>query len=187
MPKLSDYDPALKYGADLDVTVDLADIRDANNNELLELDTVASAVNYIQIANAITLGAPALTAAGDDTNVNLQLSPKGTATVLLGDRSTGTIVSGSVTINAQRGVITTTALTAGSASTQNFDLINNKLLTTSIVIYQLDEWTGSAGRPYIAQGTVTTGRATFGIGNVPTANAGSAVLNGIVGVRFVVL
>lgn len=189
MPNLSDYDPAVKYGANLDVNVDLADIRDANDNELLELDTVDSAVNFVSISNSITGAAPAFTAAGDDTNVALQLSSKGTSIVIIGDRSTGTIVSGSVTVNAQRGRVITTALTAGSGTVQRFDLINNKILPTSEVIYFLDEWLGSAGLPVINAGTVVAGRSTFSIANIPVpgASGGSAQLNGTASIRFVVL
>ena len=187
MPRLSDYDPALKYGADLDVTIDLADIRDANNNELLELDTVASAVNYIQIANSIAGAAPSLTSAGDDTNVSLQLSPKGTGIVVLADRSTGTIVSGSITINTQRGRITTTVLSAGSGAVEYFDLINSKIAANSEVFYFLDFWAGSAGRPVVGGGTASAGRSTFSIINVPVNGLGSAQLNGTAVIRFIVL
>ena len=58
MPNLSDYTPVIKYGGNLDITVDLNDIRDINNNELLELDTVASAVNYVRLANSATGNPP---------------------------------------------------------------------------------------------------------------------------------
>ena len=187
MPNLSDYNPAVKYGANLDVNLDLADIRDANDNELLELDTVASAVNFVSIANSIAGAAPALVGAGDDTNVSLALDGKGTGIVVLGSSTRGTIVSGSVTINAQRGVVITDALSVSSASISNFDLINNKILPNSVVQLTLDRWTGSAGRPYLGEGTTVAGRITFAIGNVPVTAAGSALLNGTAAVRFVVL
>jgi hypothetical protein len=187
MPNLSDYNPAVKYGANLDVNLDLADIRDANDNELLELDTVASAMNFVSIRNSVTGADPGLTAAGDDTNVDLELAGKGTGIVVLGSSTRGTIVSGSVTINAQRGVVITTALAVASTSIANFDLINNRIQSDSVVLYTLDQWTGSAGRPYLGEGTVVVGRTTFAIGNAPVVNAGSAQLNGTAAVRFVVL
>lgn len=52
--KLSDYVPALKYGADIDVTVDLNDIRDHNGNEVIEIDGVDTAVNFLRVSNAVT-------------------------------------------------------------------------------------------------------------------------------------
>jgi hypothetical protein len=63
---------------------DLGFIADANGNELIILDTVASAVNEVTLANAATLGTPTLTASGTDTNISLDLIPKGTGTVKAG-------------------------------------------------------------------------------------------------------
>ena len=166
---------------------DLADIRDANDNELLELDTVTAAVNFISISNAATGGDPGLTVLGDDSNADLNLTALGTGVVQLGGYARGTIVSGSVTINAQRGVIITTALSAASTSVNNFDLINNRIGTASVVHYQVGQWTGSAGRPVVGYGTSVIGRSTFSIINIPTDNTGSAQLNGTTEVRFVVL
>ena len=62
---------------------DLGFIADANGNELVILDTVASAVNEITIANAATGNAPTITASGE-TNVSLNLVPKGSGTVQIG-------------------------------------------------------------------------------------------------------
>lgn len=187
MPNLEDYEPALKYGADLSVNVDLADIRDNNGNEILEFDSVSGAVNYVRVQNS-TADAPAiLSAQGDDTNIPLDISGKGSSPVRLGSYDTGTIVSGSVTINAQRGRITTSALAVASATVANFDLINNRIFSTSVVALTLDQWTGSAGQPVVTYGTTVAGRSTFAILNVPVNQAGSALLNGVVGIRFVVL
>lgn len=54
-------------------------IGDANGNELLRFDHVASAVNEMRITNAATGGNPKLEATGGDTNVILELSGKGTS------------------------------------------------------------------------------------------------------------
>jgi hypothetical protein len=63
---------------------DLGFIADANGNELIILDTVASAVNEITLANAATTDAPTITASGTDTDISLNLVPKGTGTVKIG-------------------------------------------------------------------------------------------------------
>lgn len=55
-----------------------SDIIDANNNELLQFVQTASAVNEFTIANAATGGVPTLSATGGDTNVSIDLVPKGT-------------------------------------------------------------------------------------------------------------
>jgi hypothetical protein len=53
-------------------------ISDSNANELFSFTTVASAVNHIDIANAATGVSPSLSTVGNDTNIDLVLSPKGT-------------------------------------------------------------------------------------------------------------
>jgi hypothetical protein len=72
---------------------DLGFIADANGNELIILDTVASAVNEITLANAATLGTPTLTASGSDTDISLDLVAKGTGTVKAGGVNVVTISS----------------------------------------------------------------------------------------------
>ena len=128
--QLKNYDPALMQGASIDINLDLGEILDPAGNEMLEFDQVASAVNYVRLANSAAGSNPVLTATGDDTNIGLQLTPTGTAVVLLGNTSTGTIASGAVTINAQRGVITTGAAisSAGTTTAYSFQLVNNKNL-----------------------------------------------------------
>lgn len=60
---------------------DLGFIADANGNELIIGDTVASAVNEITVANAATAGAPQISATGGDTNIDLKLTAKGTGAI----------------------------------------------------------------------------------------------------------
>lgn len=48
------YDPAIMQGASKNINLDLGDILDANENEILEFDAVASAQNYLRLANAAT-------------------------------------------------------------------------------------------------------------------------------------
>ncbi len=56
-------------------------IADANGNEMVVFDTVATAVNELTISNAATTGSPAIYATGGDTNINVNLVPKGTGVV----------------------------------------------------------------------------------------------------------
>jgi hypothetical protein len=57
-------------------------IDDSNGNELIAFPTaVASAVNEITISNAISGAGPTISATGVDTNINLNLSPKGTGII----------------------------------------------------------------------------------------------------------
>jgi len=56
-------------------------IDDSNGNEEIIFTTTASAVNELTVANAATGDGPILSATGGDTNVDLNLTPKGTGKV----------------------------------------------------------------------------------------------------------
>lgn len=51
---------------------------DANGNELVTFTNVASAVNHVNLTNAATGNPAEVKALGDDTNIDLKLTPKGT-------------------------------------------------------------------------------------------------------------
>lgn len=64
--------------------IDMADgkaIRDGNDNELLEVEETASAVNHLGVKNAATSNAPQIQAKGSDTNIDADIVPKGTGRV----------------------------------------------------------------------------------------------------------
>lgn len=48
------YDPAIMYGADKNMTVDLGSVLDSNENKILQFDAVTSATNFLRLANAAT-------------------------------------------------------------------------------------------------------------------------------------
>ncbi len=56
-------------------------ILDTNGNELFLLTATGSAVNQLTYANAATGNAPAFTASGGDSNISINLVPKGTGEV----------------------------------------------------------------------------------------------------------
>lgn len=56
-------------------------ILDANGNELVAFNAIASAVNEILIQNAAAGGRPRLAAQGGDANIDLELAAKGTGSV----------------------------------------------------------------------------------------------------------
>jgi hypothetical protein len=53
--------------------------------EMLVLDAVASAVNEITVKNAATGSGPEITATGTDSNIDIEMIPKGTGSVALAD------------------------------------------------------------------------------------------------------
>lgn len=61
-----------------------ASINDVNSNELIRVSATASAVNEITVANAAVGNGPAISATGNDTNINLNLAGKGTGVVQAG-------------------------------------------------------------------------------------------------------
>jgi len=53
-------------------------INDTNGAELIKVTATSSAVNEVTVANAATGNNPTLSATGDDTNVGIDVTPKGT-------------------------------------------------------------------------------------------------------------
>lgn len=85
-------------------------INDTNGAELIKVTATASAVNEITLANAATGNKPTITASGNDTNITVQITGKGT---------------GSVEIN--KFAITSSTITVdGAASTSAGYIICNK-------------------------------------------------------------
>jgi len=56
-------------------------IADANGNEGIVLQTASSAVNAVEITNAATGGSVVVGAMGDDSNIDIDITPKGTGEV----------------------------------------------------------------------------------------------------------
>ena len=65
-------------------------ILDTNGNELMLLTATGSAVNEITLANAASGNAPSITASGE-TNVSLNLVPKGTGQVQINGNTASTV------------------------------------------------------------------------------------------------
>jgi hypothetical protein len=70
-------------------------IRDENGNEQLIFETTSSAVNHIDITNAATGSGPEIGAVGDDSNINLELRPKGTGEIMIGTGSASATLTSS--------------------------------------------------------------------------------------------
>jgi len=126
---------------------DLGFIADANGNEMLIFDTVASAVNEITLANAATTGTPTISATGSDSNISIQLTPKGTG-----------IVKGELKRFMVRLLSSTTAQTTGTTIGGDYR-ISNRAITVKAVGAYVD----TAG---------TTGVCTFNI-----KEAGTTILS----------
>lgn len=84
---------------------DAMGIYDDAENEQLIFQKTASAVNQFEITNAATGNAPIVGTAGDDTDIDLALAPKGTGVVKFGTHSAvaGETVSGYITVKDSAG------------------------------------------------------------------------------------
>jgi hypothetical protein len=112
----SDITPQLSGVLDTngnDIIVDDAGaIEDDSNNPYIRFQKTASAVNYIDVTNQATGSGPAIDAVGSDSNIDLNISPKGIGRVVLG--------AGAIQQLAEKATIDTGA---GLSGTFNFDVI----------------------------------------------------------------
>jgi len=115
-------------------------IADAAGNELLIFDQIASAVNELTLANAATTGAPTLSATGTDTNISINIVPKGTGTVnivgvpIVTTTGTQTLTNKTLTLPiissiSNTGTITLPTATTTLVGTNTTDTLTNKTLT----------------------------------------------------------
>ena len=113
-------------------------IADANGNELIMLQTASSAVNQLEITNSASGGSVVVGASGDDSNIDIDISPKGTGEVniaasnlnyggtavtstgaelnLVDGSSAGTIVNSKAVIYGSSGEVNATTLQIGGTS-----------------------------------------------------------------------
>jgi hypothetical protein len=107
-------------------------VADANGNENLVWGTTTSAVNEFKIANAATGGGPTLTSQGGDSNIDINITPKGTGDVVL-TADTVTVGDAAAAATLRSSGAGTLTVTTGGAT----DLIlstNNGTTSSKIVI-----------------------------------------------------
>ena len=91
-------------------------IGDENGNEQIKFATTASAVNEISVTNAATTNPPSVSATGGDTNIDLNLTPKGIGRVVLG--------AGAIQQVTEKATITASA----ASGTVDYDVITQAVL-----------------------------------------------------------
>jgi len=154
-------------------------ILDTNGNELINLTATSSAVNEITLANAATGNAPTITASGE-TNVSLNLVPKGSGT-LQGNGSALKIAGketiwvpaaamyASTTNGADAEQVETTA-TRPDMKVFDFDASTQQY--TQFTIAMPKSWNEGTltYQVYWAPSTTNTGDAIFGLQGVACAD-----------------
>jgi hypothetical protein len=146
-------DTSPQLGGDLDtnsanILIDDAHfIADENGNEQIIFQTTSSAVNQFDVTNAATGNPPSIQATGGDSNIDFNISAKGTGHVtVLGDTNSGAIQfncennSHGQILKAQphsASVTNEMLLPAGSSSTLvslvSTDTLTNKTLTSPVI------------------------------------------------------
>ena len=97
-------------------------ILDESSNEQIKFTTTGSAVNEFTVANAATGNAPSISATGGDTNIDLNLTPKGV---------------GRATFNGQ-GKIQSVAEKVTTAATSATGTVNFDVLTQAVLNFTSD-------------------------------------------------
>ena len=105
------------------LTLNNFDFLDANGNELVEFTETASAVNHIGIKNNTTTNAPEVQALGGDTNVDVNIVPKGTGVLQQGGTAVGLSGKHAIPIPA----IAMYAPTTSGAAEGNVETSTNKV------------------------------------------------------------
>lgn len=93
------------------------EINDSNGNEEIIFTATASAVNEITVTNAATGNNPNITASGSDTNIGINLTPKGVGEITFNG-------TGKVQQILEKVTVTNTATTG----TVNYDLLDQAVL-----------------------------------------------------------
>lgn len=176
-----DFNGAVDLGG---ATTKLPMLYDANGNEVLQLNSNASAVNYVKISNSAANSGVRIEAAGDDTSIQLLLGGKGvygveflssgTATASVSSSTASTVTSNSqmskITVDLSGGNAT------GAGASHVLTVTNNKIQTFSRLMCTIGNGTNTAGEPCLLTCTQGLGTATITIKNVHGANAFNGTL-----------
>lgn len=143
-------------------SINVPDLRASNGTTLIDGTGVTSAVNYISLTNAATGGIPTLSTAGSDTNINLNITTKGTGTLSIA--TTG----GNISLRPTAGAI----LFYDASNTYYTNLENGSLTANRTLTMPNSDVTLVGGTMVPTTGTGATG--TWGIsisGNSLTATS----------------
>jgi hypothetical protein len=159
-------------------------VLDSSNNEFIKFVKTSVAVNEITLTNQAAGAAPSIAATGDDTNIDLTLTSKGTGIVNVGSTGTATASAGAATCSHQRGIVTSESLTTAQNAAYTLTVTNTKVAATDIVLCSVHNGTNTQGTCVVE--SVTPGSGSFVV-IVRNRHATSEALNGTIKVAFAVL
>lgn len=129
-------DTSPQLGGNLDANANNIDfddntgIRDDSGNEQLIFQKTASAVNHLEVTNAATGNSPSISAAGADTNIDVNIIPKGTGVVNFGTGAVGII---SLEEGTPSGAAANKSVLAADSTASRLQLSNNNGAFSNIV------------------------------------------------------
>lgn len=130
-----------------------ASIRDGNDNELVTFSQTASAVNEITVKNAATGSGPEIQATGSDTNINIELVPKGTGAITNGTQKIDWWQElGRTTLGSAGDTISVTSLPA-----RKYLLVKVLLLDTGGTVGPGFQFNGDTGSNYARRASADGG------------------------------
>lgn len=124
---LMDADDTVIWTTD-NVDQSAVDVFDVNGNLLLQFLTEEDAVNAITITNAATADSPKIEASGNDGNIGLEVSSKGSGKLFLDGGASGTVEIGTAStgnINLKRNTNVTGNLSTSGTLTATGKLTSN--------------------------------------------------------------
>lgn len=142
-------------------------IADANGNEQIIFNTTSSAINEFTITNAASGSSPTLSATGGGTNIDINLIPKGSGSVVI---SSDLAVNGSTSAD----ITTTTNAATLFNSTATTVSIGGAATTALNLGYS---GTSAGSTTNISTGAVTTGTKTINIGTGAAAGTSTTTIN----------
>jgi hypothetical protein len=152
----SDYSPQLSGILDTngnDIIIDNGGaVEDDSNNEYVKFVKTATAVNEVSITNAAASGAPEISATGDDTDIDLKLTPKGS----------GNLVFDGIKFPNADGTVDQILTTNGSGVLSFVDNSGG----TSWQAVKTTGFTGAAGEGYFCDTTLAAFTATLPAGTL---------------------
>jgi len=147
-------------------------ILDTNGNELALLTATGSAVNEFTIANAATGAGPTLSSTGGDTNIDINITPKGTGDVVLAGDTVKVGDSGAAATLTSNGAGALTVTTGGAADL----VLSTNSGTDSSTITITDAANGNIALTNNGTGEIVIGSGTAS-GKITTSGTQDLVLD----------
>ncbi len=141
-------------------------INDSNGNELFLLTATASAVNELTIANAATGNGPTISATGGDANIQLNFTPKGSASSVF--------TSGSVVVQSNATSTSTTSgalrVAGGAGIGENLNVGGSATIGGNLTV--------NGTLTSVNSSTVTVDDKNIELGSVATTSNGATLSTG---------